>query len=244
MKSKVLPFLAFITLALMLIISMFMFLTSNLEHIWHTLLINLAIDLPLCALLSYVDYWLIQYLHKRLYKRIGWLVFLVDLALSSCVLLAFSLPFIYLFHPQKVAMQVFGVLLLNLSITLFVEIMLGIDERHDGEMRLLKAEQKNAEYQYSLLKSQINPHFLFNSLNVLSSLAYESADETNLFAKRLAMVYRYLLAKSNETTVEIGEELKFIKHYIYLEKVRFGDALQVVIDVRSEGKHHVFPVSV
>lgn len=94
------------------------------------------------------------------------------------------------------------------------------------------------------MKSQINPHFLFNSLNVLSSLAYESADETNLFAKRLAMVYRYLLAKNNEMTVELGEELKFIKHYVYLEKVRFGDALQVVIEDRSDGKHHVFPISI
>lgn len=244
MKSKILPFLAFITLALTLIISLFMLMSDSNEYVWHTLLLNLAIDLPLCCLLSYADYLLIQFFHKRFYRHIGWLAFMVDLLLSSCVILAFSFPFIHFFNTQKAAIQIFGLLLMNLSITLFFEVILSIESQHEGEIRLLKAEQKNTDYQYSLLKSQVNPHFLFNSLNVLSSLAYESADETNLFAKRLAMVYRYLLTTSKEKTVDIVEELNFVKHYVYLEKVRFGDALQVKIEDKADGERRVFPVSI
>lgn len=245
MKSKVLPFVAIIALALTLIISLFMLMSGSEEFAWRTLLVNLAIDLPLCSLLAYADYRLIRFLHKRFYRRAGWLAFTADLLLTSCVILAVAVPLICIFHLQKMTMQIFGLLLLNLSLTFLVETIIGIDAQHASEIRLLRAEQKNAEYQYSLLKSQVNPHFLLNSLNVLSSLAYESADETNLFAKRLASVYRYMLANSNENTVDITEELRFVRHYIYLEKVRFGNALQVKVEDLAEGNRRlVFPVSV
>ena len=76
----------------------------------------------------------------------------------------------------------------------------------------------------------MNPHFLFNSLNVLASLAYQDADKTNLFTQKLAEFYRYLLKTSDHQTVSLEEELRLTKAFLYLEEIRFGNALQVIID--------------
>ena len=96
-----------------------------------------------------------------------------------------------------------------------------------------------------MLKNQINPHFLFNSLNVLASLAYQDTEKTNRFAKKLSTVYRYLLTTHGRATVTVQEELSFVESYLYLEHIRFGDALHVEIedDLRN---HHclVIPASI
>ena len=90
----------------------------------------------------------------------------------------------------------------------------------------------------------MRPHFLFNSLNVIASLAYQDADMTNLFAKKLAEVYRYLLTTHDRQTVSLEEELRFTEAYLYLEKIRFGEALQVIISSDGMQNHHaVIPAS-
>ncbi|WP_368163564.1 sensor histidine kinase, partial [Bacteroides cellulosilyticus] len=99
-------------------------------------------------------------------------------------------------------------------------------------------------YQYETLKAQINPHFLFNSLNVLSSLAYSDAEKTNLFAKKLSGVYRYLLLTNNRPMVTLKEELAFLESYVFLEKIRFEDTLFIEIDEYDlYGTRLIIPVS-
>ena len=84
-------------------------------------------------------------------------------------------------------------------------------------------EKEKIQYQYETLKAQINPHFLFNSLNVLSSLAYSDAEKTNLFAKKLSGVYRYLLLTNNRPMVTLKEELAFLESYLlYIFQFKIG----------------------
>ena len=66
-------------------------------------------------------------------------------------------------------------------------------QQTEMEKRLAVIEKERALYQFEVLKNQINPHFLFNSLNVLASLTYQDAEKANLFTKKLSTVYRYLL---------------------------------------------------
>ena len=87
----------------------------------------------------------------------------------------------------------------------------------------LKTEQINT--QYNSLKNQVNPHFLFNSLNALSSLVYEDQDRAVEFIRKLSEVYRYVLETKDKEIVSVKEELEFLNSYLYLQKIRFGENL-------------------
>jgi two-component system, LytTR family, sensor kinase len=91
-----------------------------------------------------------------------------------------------------------------------------------------------ANYQYQLLKSQLNPHFLFNSLNVLDFLIQTDQEKASDYVKRLASIYRYLLKIESHPIVMVEEELAFVKQYINLLHERFSAAISFDIDVPDE----------
>lgn len=86
-----------------------------------------------------------------------------------------------------------------------------------------------AQAQVAALRAQLNPHFLFNSLNTLVNLIEEEPKEAVRFVQEMAYVYRYVL-KSEDTTT-LNQEIEFAHHYIELMKIRFGDALHLHIDI-------------
>lgn len=95
------------------------------------------------------------------------------------------------------------------------------------------------------LKAQINQHFLFNSLNVLSSLTYQSPEMANRFTKKLAQVYRYLLDSAKERAVPLRDEVAFTQNYIYLQQIRHQNGLTVDSDLEESdlGQRLVIPTS-
>ncbi|MBL6449522.1 sensor histidine kinase [Fulvivirga sp. 29W222] len=80
---------------------------------------------------------------------------------------------------------------------------------------------------YESLKNQVNPHFLFNSLNALTNLVYEDQDQAVKFIKKLSDVYRYVLESRDKDLEELEMELKFAESYLFLQKIRYSDSLQV-----------------
>ncbi len=96
----------------------------------------------------------------------------------------------------------------------------------------LKKDQ--LQYQLDTLKSQINPHFLFNSLNSLSSLIYENPEQAEKVVDEISSVYRYLLRANDSGLVTLREELKFIQSYFHLLKTRYGKGLHLQIAVDEE----------
>jgi len=88
----------------------------------------------------------------------------------------------------------------------------------------MKKEAITAKYES--LKNQVNPHFLFNSFNVLTNLVYEDQDVAAKFIKKLSDVYRYVLEARNKELVSLEEELKFVEAYIFLQKIRHADSLK------------------
>ena len=98
--------------------------------------------------------------------------------------------------------------------------------------RLSRLQLSRSEYQYERLKQQINPHFLFNSLNILDFLVQEQQTErASSFIRKLANIYRYMLRNDEKPLVKIGEELDFTKMYIDLLRERFIEGMVFVIDV-------------
>lgn len=86
---------------------------------------------------------------------------------------------------------------------------------------------------YESLKSQVNPHFLFNSLNALTNLVYEDQEKAVSFIKQLSEVYRYVLDTRDREVVAIDEEIKFLKSYSFLQQIRFGQKLNIDISLNG-----------
>ncbi len=112
--------------------------------------------------------------------------------------------------------------------TLFTAILIaahiGIEFFQNWKASLIEAEKykkESTEAQLQNLKNQINPHFLFNNLSVLSSLVYKNQDSAVDFINQFSKVYRYILENQSKELVELETELKFIESYCFLLKIRF-----------------------
>jgi LytS/YehU family sensor histidine kinase len=106
-----------------------------------------------------------------------------------------------------------------------------------------KLKREQLALQYETLKGQVSPHFLFNTLNSLTSLISTNPEKAIDFVKKLSDVYRYVLDQKNQELVPLESELKFVESYIFLQKIRFGENLVVEINVRLRN-FKVIPLSV
>jgi hypothetical protein len=98
-------------------------------------------------------------------------------------------------------------------------------------VRAERLEKESAQAQFAALKNQVNPHFLFNSLSILSSLVQVDADLSEKFIDQLSRAYRYILEQKDNEQVLLKTELDFIKSYVFLLKIRFEDKFDVAIHV-------------
>ncbi|MFD0762696.1 2TM domain-containing protein [Lutibacter aestuarii] len=103
---------------------------------------------------------------------------------------------------------------------------------------------KTETAKYESLKSQIDPHFLFNSLNVLTSLIGENPKQAEKFTTKLSKVYRYVLEQKNKDLIELDEELLFAKAYMELLKMRFENAVTFEIPEKASNPElKIIPLS-
>ncbi|WP_199136151.1 sensor histidine kinase [Pedobacter sp. ASV12] len=96
----------------------------------------------------------------------------------------------------------------------------------------LESEKKNMELQF--LKSQLNPHFLFNSLNNIYSLAYQKSDKTADAILKLSEIMRYMIYESNDSWVSLNKEVEYVQSFVELQKLRFKDGAAVEISINGE----------
>lgn len=110
-------------------------------------------------------------------------------------------------------------------------------------LRSAQIQKENFQAQLQNLKNQVNPHFLFNSLNVLGSLIYKDQDQAVEFTRRLSDLYRAFLDTSNEPLIPLKKEVEIVKSYIYLLKTRFGEAVEFHLEIPSEEEFYLPPGS-
>ena len=123
-------------------------------------------------------------------------------------------------------------------INLFYYSMKQKDEMEE-QMQNLKKEMIASKY--SSLRSQISPHFLFNSLNTLTSLMYEDRDLASDFVTRLASSYRYILDNKEQDLVTLQKELNFLDAYIFMMEVRHNKAVYIKTDIRVTPENYWIP---
>jgi two-component system, LytTR family, sensor kinase len=102
---------------------------------------------------------------------------------------------------------------------------------HTNELQKREAEKQRMIAEVNLLKSQIQPHFLFNTLNNLYGLALSSSSNTADSIMRLSKIMEYMLYNSEKEQVPLGLEMQYIRDYVELEKLRYGNRLQVSWDI-------------
>ncbi|AZA93809.1 Probable sensor-like histidine kinase YehU [Chryseobacterium nakagawai] len=245
-KKHSIAFVLIVTTLLVFFYFMFQILTGKERSFSDFFIINL---LPF-VLIAWMDFLIINNIYKYLKIRNIYLHVALDLFISSL----FSVFVIFLVNlsllgesalkssPEIIKSGIF-IILWNSIVVLLIEIFFYNQQHLDAENKITIMEKEKIQYQYDTLKAQINPHFLFNSLNVLSSLAYQDAEKANLFAKKMSGVYRYLLLTNERPLVTLQEELAFLDSYIFLEQIRFGDNLRVEVVNKNELNRKVIPVS-
>ena len=115
----------------------------------------------------------------------------------------------------------------------------------EANTQLLKAQKENLQSQFEVLKQQVNPHFLFNSLNVLTSLIKIDPDLAESFTERLSKVYRYVLENKEKDLVSLSTELEFLQAYLFLLEIRFMKKLSIEIHIdKSFYDYQVLPIAI
>ena len=210
----------------------------------YKLTLSNAILVYLLNLIEYITlaitvvFWMIPTFFNR--KKIGWFFLLL--------LLVFSVASLYdnLFFPLIIpnsppfSFDTFmdGLFINGRQFGIIGAVLVG--KRYlQYQQKYLIAEKEKTAAELKLLKSQINPHFLFNNLNILGALIQHDKEEAAAYLKRFAALYRYLLTNKENDTVLLSEELVFIEDYIFLLKKRFGKAYEFQIQQEREHINNV-----
>ena len=131
--------------------------------------------------------------------------------------------------------------ILNIFLTFLNE---GIYRFENWKANLKETEELKVAYKQSQLiglKSQVNPHFLFNSLNSLSGLIQEDTEKAETFLDEMSKVYRYMLRNDEDPLVKLSTELQFITSYFSLMKARYCEAVQLTININEADTEKMLP---
>lgn len=206
-------------------------------------LIQMLRNYPLALLMIGLDFllvWLmVRFLsseRQSVLRSIVELLGLVCIAFGSAFLLRAMQPmenaqepfFNHIFWYTALTAFIFNAVIISL-VSLFA--YYGRRQRQALDVEIGK--KNKARYQYQQLKKQLNPHFLFNSLNSLDYLIHTDPNKASDYVRKLAAVYRYLLNIEEESSVILSEEVTFVKLYIDLLTQRFDNGLQTEFDIKD-----------
>ncbi|MBK1897097.1 sensor histidine kinase [Chryseobacterium paridis] len=189
-------------------------------------IVNAAITSAFAIVMWYLNIFLLNRTTKRR-QGISYSRLLIILAMGMVVM--FGLAWIQQlilshinFGPVMLMVEVRGILI-NLIFYMFLNL---VQHNYTGQqvhLELEKVKSDNLGAQYELLKQQVNPHFLFNSLNTLKSMVETHDEETVDFIIKLSDFYRFTLESRKLDLITVEEEMKILNSYLFLQKARFGD---------------------
>ena len=210
---------------------------GNINRIHNFSLIKFYIQ-PICiACIFYINYlWLID---KVLFRKKN-----IRFILYNLLLVVMANVAIYLVHRMVIPESILhqrptpippprpGFMQWQDSITLVLVVGLSAaikvtQKWITTEKERKQLEQERTEAELKNLKNQLNPHFLFNALNSLSALITTDPGVARKFILEMSKVYRYVLEKRKENLSKLEEEVEFIRHYYFLQKIRFGEQLNL-----------------
>ena len=170
-----------------------------------------------------------EWLSTPVGNTIGIIIESTVIASVTSVIIGYNLPFgTDIAFKDASFIQLFSITIIA-NLLIYVAMVL-ISYVYQTRTRIEKEQEKRrfAQYQYNILKQQVNPHFLFNSLNILNGLIEEQKTvEASEYVRKLAKLYRYMLQNENEQLVRLQDELTFINQYTDLLQVRFPNSFSI-----------------
>ena len=176
---------------------------------------------------------------KNIWLRL-WTQISVDIFWALSVLVLFRLVFIYLFWGtgfSPILDEVIRMTIVALVIVVLVFGEMGIVLLNRWRLSLAELEKfkkENVQVQFEMLRTQVNPHFLFNSFNTLSSLIYEDRDKASEFIREMSDVYRYTLEHRQVEKVPLKNEMELIRAYIRMLEIRFASNVSFAIEIEDK----------
>lgn len=192
-------------------------------------------------------------------RKIPWLHFplrrlIVQVVLTIVIvmaIIAITIPILGFFWDQQITSEIFLSQMIFMMKVAFVFLFVGtlltnaimfFKNWKEAAVQQERLKREQLALQYETLKSQVNPHFLFNNLNSLTSLISTNPEKAIDFVKKLSEVYRYVLDQKDQELVALETELEFLESYIFLQKIRFGANLDVQININQKN-FKVIPLS-
>lgn len=204
--------------------------------LWDTF-INETLNLTFYAAIVYINlYYLIPYFLKKK-KIFTYLILLIAVAIFITPIKLFIFHFRFTNHEelqQGLLAQQHYFYLANIFVAFGSMLMSIIMDwmRHQRERTVL--ENQNIQSELRFLKSQINPHFLFNTLNSIYALTLKKSDDAPEIVVKLSEMLRYMLYECNEKLVPLEKEVNYVKNYLALEQLRHGGKIEIDFDLEGE----------
>lgn len=203
---------------------------------WERLLTSTSVQLVFTIVIAYLNYFFIW---PRFIKSKNLLRYLLEFGVTIGGLLTLR---VYLqryladgyshrveyFYSSFFIVQMVAITLL---IVLFVGMLRFAVEWFELESKRREIENEKLMAELNFLKAQINPHFLFNTLNNLYYLAYTKSDNTTEVIAKLSQMMRYMIYDSNHTQVLLSKEIEYMQNYISLERLRLNDQIPIKFEV-------------
>lgn len=193
--------------------------------------------------------WISLYINLRCYHSSFAAILLINVAaylVLTTLSIAIHMPLWKYNLPGMVHFYIRDEIVRNITVFgvsfLASRIVMKEKEERQKQERVAQLEKENLNSQIRGLTQQINPHFLFNSLNTLSGIVRENPEKSELFIEKLSQVYRYVLSAQDHSLVTIEEELRFMQDYILLLQIRFEDKLSVELENHVSGDELVVPL--
>jgi LytS/YehU family sensor histidine kinase len=112
---------------------------------------------------------------------------------------------------------------------------------YEGQQELLKTQKLQKENELKLLRSQIDPHFLFNNLNTLDALIDSNPEKAKEYINKLSLIYRYLIQTKDAEVMELSKEIEFAKNYIFLIQTKFGEDYEIDLEKNTALQDQFIP---
>lgn len=200
---------------------------------------NTTIHIFFMMVIVYFNYW---YLIPHYLSQKRFLIYLILLFLTAVLITPIEMVCLYWniagnnnIDAQLELLTKQSGHFIFLFMTLIVSTLLKITKEWLFQQAVQKdLENKNLQSELSFLKSQINPHFLFNTLNSLYALTLKKSDKAPELVLQLSDMMRYMLYKSNEKEVPLEHEIRYIENYLALEQTRYGDKARIEFDYVGE----------
>jgi two-component system, LytTR family, sensor kinase len=229
-------------LAFLVSIAVGIFLAQNPKE--HHKLINMLQSIICIALIGYLDVWVISLLAKRIRFKIPKFTFYRLLITYPASISIYLLSWPLFAWLQKYQLSVQGVeqliiltlggIIINTVVIVLHDGVLLYEYRLQAELELSQLRSTNAEAANLLLKQQIHPHFLFNSLNTVKALYHQDTDVADNYIVHLANFLRASIGSQTANIVRLDDEIAFLKDYLAMQQIRFGKALVCSIELPAE----------